>query len=80
MIKSDDIRHLRTASPDYSETEELKDEFCLRREERHPFFLTAEELDRVFHWKLRSQYGRQALHLQRTQMPHILQLLKLSLR
>jgi thermostable 8-oxoguanine DNA glycosylase len=63
MIKADDIRDLRKASPDYAETEALKAEFRKRREERSPFFLTAEELDRVFHWKLRSQYGRVAGHL-----------------
>lgn len=62
MIKADDIRHLRTASPDYAETEALKAEFRKRRKERSPFFLTAEELDRVFRWKLRSQYGRPERH------------------
>ena len=60
MIKADDIRHLRTSSPDYEKTEALKAEFRKRREERSPFFLTPEELDWVFHWKLRFQYGRQA--------------------
>jgi hypothetical protein len=64
-IKPDDIRHLRMASPDYAETERLKAEFRTRRDERKPFFLTADELDRVFRWKLRSQYGRPERHLAR---------------
>jgi hypothetical protein len=62
MIKADDIRHLRTASPDYAETEALKAEFLKQRAGRTPFSLTAEELDRVFRWKLRGQYGRQSAH------------------
>ena len=60
MIKASDLRSLRTASPDYAETEALKAEFQKRRAERTPFFLTREDLDRVFHWKLRGQYGRQS--------------------
>jgi hypothetical protein len=59
MIKADDIRHLRTASPDYAETEALKGEFRKHRAERVPFWLDAADFDRVFHWKLRGQYGRQ---------------------
>src|SRR5262249_34053248 len=31
-----------------------------RRAERHPFFLTGEELNRVFHWKLRGLHERTA--------------------
>ncbi len=62
MIKADEVRHLRTASPDYAETEGLKAEFGRCREVRNPFFLTGDELDGVFRWKLRSQYGRPATH------------------
>src|SRR5215831_11516669 len=61
MIKANDLRPLRTASPDYTETEALKAEFRTRRAERTPFFLTAEELERIFRWKLRGQYGRQSV-------------------
>ena len=61
MIKAHDLRSLRTASPDYAETEALKAEFRARRPERTPFFLTGPELDRVFRWKLRGQYGRQSV-------------------
>lgn len=60
MITADDIRHLRTVSPDYTETEALKADFRKQRAGRRPFSLTAEELDRIFHWKLRGQYGRQS--------------------
>ncbi len=61
MIKADDLQSLRTASPDYAETGTLKAEFRTRRLERTPFFLTGPELDRVFRWKLRGQYGRQSV-------------------
>jgi len=60
MIKAHDLQPLRTASPDYAETEALKAEFRERRLGRTPFFLTGAELDRVFQWKLRGQYGRQS--------------------
>jgi len=60
MIKAHDLQRLRTASPDYAETEALKAEFRERRLGRTPFFLTGAELDRVFQWKLRGQYGRQS--------------------
>ena len=59
MIDLDSLRALRTASPDYEETERLKAEFLNLRGQRRPFFLTGQELDRVFHWKLRGQYRRQ---------------------
>jgi len=59
MITAEDLRDLRTASGDYSETEALKTQFRTLRTERTPFFLADAELDRVFHWKLRGQYERQ---------------------
>ena len=34
--------------------------FQERRAERHPFFLTGEEMDRVFRWKLRGHHERTA--------------------
>lgn len=60
MIKPEDLRDLRTASPDYAVTEALKAALRKLREERDPFFLRFQELDRVFHWKLRGQYRRQS--------------------
>jgi hypothetical protein len=59
MITAADIRHLRTASEDYPKAEAMKAHFRKQRTVRTPFFLTARELDRIFKWKLRSQYGRQ---------------------
>ncbi len=41
MIKAEDVRDLRTASPDYAATEALKGELAKRRLQRVPFFLTA---------------------------------------
>lgn len=60
MITANQIAHLRTASEDYPLTEDVKAELQAVRERRQPFYLTAKELERVFEWKLRSQYGRQA--------------------
>lgn len=59
MIQPRQITHLRTTSDDYAFTEEVKDEVRLVRSTRKPFYLTATELERIFEWKLRSQYGRQ---------------------
>jgi len=59
MIKADYLRPLRTANADYAQTELLKAEFRRCRQARTPFFLTGDDLDRVFRWKLVSQYGRQ---------------------
>jgi hypothetical protein len=61
-VRANDIRPLRTASPDYAATEALKAAFRELRNKRRPFFLTAQELDDVFHWKLRGQYGRTKRH------------------
>ncbi len=38
----------------------MKAEFQRCRNARKPFYLTRDQLDRVFKWKLRSQYGRQS--------------------
>lgn len=61
-IQANEIRPLRRASADYVKTEDLKATFRNLRNERRPFFLTAHELDWIFHWKLRTQYGRTARH------------------
>ena len=58
MIRSEDLLDLKTAAPDYDETERLKREFRLLRETRFPFFLDAAELEPIFKWKLGSQYKR----------------------
>ena len=59
MVQANDIRDLRTAARDYAHTEDLKDHVRRLRRERTPFFLTADDLERVFRWKLGTQYGRQ---------------------
>lgn len=53
-------------SDDYDLTEELKRELCDVWETRKPFYLTQAELERIFKWKLRLQYGRQAARRART--------------
>lgn len=63
MIEPTDIENLRTAAPDYHETERLKQAFRRYRQQRSPFFLTAAEMDQVFRWKLGAQYQRVKRHL-----------------
>lgn len=45
---------------DDAEREAIEAAFRDRRAERHPFFLTGEEMNRVFRWKLRGQHERMA--------------------
>lgn len=58
MISSRQIAPLRTASADYRATEELKAELAQARGNRHPFYLTTTEFEKILHWKLDRQYGR----------------------
>lgn len=58
MIRPEDLQDLKTAAPDYDETEALKQKLRLLRETRIPFFLEAAELEPIFKWKLGSQYRR----------------------
>ena len=58
MITASKIAHLRTASIDFPETQQLKAKFAQLRTERSPIFLAANEFDEILHWKLRGQYGR----------------------
>lgn len=60
MLRASQIAHLRTESRDYTPTEQLKSEFRAIQGVREPFFLTEAELERIFKWKLLSQYGRGA--------------------
>ncbi len=59
MIRATQLIPYRRSSDDYGLTERLKAEFTRLRRERHPLYLTSEELDEILHWKLRGQYGRQ---------------------
>lgn len=56
-LEASSIRDLRAAAND-EKTQELTRKFRQLREERDPFYLTRKDLDPVFRWKLRSQYGR----------------------
>jgi len=58
MVQVEDIRGLREAAPDYQETEAIKQHLRKLRQERKPFYLTAADLERIFRWKLRGQFGR----------------------
>ena len=59
MIRPEDLASLRTAAPDYAETERLKDWLAGLRRTRKPLYLTRNELEPIYVWKLRDQYGRQ---------------------
>lgn len=60
MILAEDLREFRTAAVDYEETEIIKSELARKSLERQPFFLTGDELERIFRWKLRREYSRNA--------------------
>ena len=69
MIVAADLRAFRASYGDVhvddAECEAIKAAFRDRRAERHPFFLTGEELNRVFRWKLRGQHERTAAQRER---------------
>ncbi|MGB3105966.1 hypothetical protein [Sphingobacterium siyangense] len=53
------IKELIQRADDESETKRLTEKFKRLKKERNEFYLTLSELDEIFKWKLRSQYGRQ---------------------
>ena len=59
MITSQQLAPNRYSGDDCDPTERLKAEFGQARKERRPMYLTMDEFDRILHWKLRQQYGRQ---------------------
>lgn len=65
MIVATDLQAVRARNghgvyTDDVEREAIEAAFQASRAERHPFFLTGEELKRVFRWKLRGQHERMA--------------------
>ena len=50
--------YYKKASDNFNAAETLKAELARLRQERHPFFLTSAEFERILKWKLRAQYGR----------------------
>ena len=59
MITAAQIVPYRTSSHDNNRTECLKTQFARLRQERQPLYLASAEFDKILHWKLRGQYGRQ---------------------
>jgi hypothetical protein len=58
MIDPEVLRPLRDAAEDYQETENLKHRLRNLKHQRPDFYLTSDELDCIFRWKLRGQYRR----------------------
>lgn len=58
MVTADEICALRTAASDWEGAEGLKSKLAALRAERSPFWLSRDELEPVFQWKLITQYGR----------------------
>jgi len=58
MLRAADIRPFRTTAEDYAKTELLKKQLQDLRATRNPLYLTRDEIEPIFHWKLRDQYGR----------------------
>ncbi len=58
MITAAQITHFRYSSPDYEETQRLKQKLAHIRLGQEHCFLTPEDFDEICMWKLRSQYER----------------------
>ena len=58
MLRAEELRAFRSAAIDYGEAGRLKDGLRRLRQQRSPFYLTGKELEPIFAWKLRGQYGR----------------------
>ena len=59
MIDLSIIKQYHHKTEIYEETEDLKRFFNEIKEKRDPFFLRLEEVEKILHWKLISQYHRQ---------------------
>lgn len=53
------IKELIQRADNEGETKRLTEKFKRLKKERNEFYLTLPELEEIFKWKLRSQYGRQ---------------------
>lgn len=53
------IKELIQRADNEGETKRLTQKFHQLKKERKEFYLTLEELEEIFKWKLRTQYGRQ---------------------
>ena len=62
MITAAQIKDLREAVSGFEKTKLLKGKLAGLRQERQPFFLTADEFDEILRWKLDTQYGRRKAH------------------
>ncbi len=63
LFKSkEEIKELIQRADNANDTKELTEYFQKLRSERSEFYLTLNELEKIFKWKLRSQYSRQLKH------------------
>lgn len=53
------IEELINQADDKNETKKLIQQFDKLKQTRTPFYLTANELEKILNWKLRTQFGRQ---------------------
>jgi hypothetical protein len=59
MITADKLKNLSIIhTDDYKEAQNLIEEFKSKKKIRIPFYLNADEFDRILRWKLDNQYGR----------------------
>ena len=59
LLIPDGLRPFRTEARDYEETQELLAHLRELRANRQPFYLTEDDLELIYRWKLERQYGRQ---------------------
>jgi len=64
LYSASQIEDLINRADDYEETKRLIAKLDDLKRTRTPYFLNIDELDEIFHWKLRRQYSRQERNIQ----------------
>jgi len=64
LYSASQIKDLINRADDYEETKRLIAKLDDLKRTRTPYFLNIDELDEIFHWKLRRQYSRQERNIQ----------------
>jgi len=64
LCSATQIEDLISRADDYEETKRLITKLDGLKRTRTPFFLNLDDLDEIFHWKLRRQYSRQERNIQ----------------
>lgn len=72
MITANDIRQLRTDAPDYLETQAIKTQLAIKRQNNQSFYLSPDDFNHIVRWKLGRQI-RRTNHLLIQNAPHVIE-------